>query len=60
MKKIRDMHVYGYESKWDITPPEIRIKAKWLREYGFKPYSPIKVKCYNGKLIITLDKTKNM
>lgn len=56
MKKVkteRNLKVYGYESKWYDYPAKIRLKGKWLKEFGFTVNTPIKVECKKNRLIIT-------
>ena len=33
--------------------PELRLKGKWLADYGFTPGVPVTVSCCEGSLIIT-------
>lgn len=52
-KNVRELKVcaqsgYGYR---DV--PQIQLKGKWLREFGFTEETPITVRCEEGRLIIT-------
>ena len=53
IKKERNLKVYGYDSKWNDFPPEIRLKGKWLKELGFTVNTPITVVCEERKIVIT-------
>lgn len=62
IKTERNLKVYGYESKWHDYPAEIRLKGKWLKEFGFNAGDHIIVTCANDMIIITkkrLQKTYN-
>lgn len=55
MKKVkteRNLKVYGYESKWYDLPAEIRLKGKWLKEFGFTPGCKNDVQCSPGEIRI--------
>lgn len=52
-KAERKLKVYsqcGYKYKETAT---ITLKGAWLNAYGFEPGTPIKVKCEEGRLVIT-------
>lgn len=40
------------------TAPMLRIQGHWLQELGFNIGDPVLVKCEDGKLIITADRTR--
>ena len=53
MKRERDLTVYGYKSKWHDYPAEIRIRGKWLKDFGFDVGVRYHVECEDGKLILS-------
>lgn len=53
MKNERELTVYGFKSRWDDYPAEIRIRGKWLKELGFDVGVKYRVECQEGKLILS-------
>ena len=53
MKTERNLKVYGFKSKWSDYPAEIRIRGKWLKEFGFDVGMSYRVECEEGKLILS-------
>ena len=54
-KKERKMKVYaqtGYQYKYTSA---IVLKGEWLKDCGFKPGTPISVRCESGKIVIVSD-----
>ena len=48
--KVTEMSGYRYK-----PTPAIRLSGQWLKEIGFDIGVPVRVKCENGRLIITPD-----
>ncbi len=52
-KKCRKLKVCAQSGYRYEAVPAIRLKGKWLQEYGFDLNTHISVNCEEGKLIIT-------
>lgn len=52
-RQERNLKVHGFEGRSYSDPPEIRLKGKWLSEFGFSVNTKITVACYENQLIIT-------
>lgn len=57
-KDYRELTISEACSYGRNAAPQLRIQGLWLKDFGFNIGDPVKVKCEDGKLIITLDKAK--
>lgn len=57
-KEYRELTVSEATNYGRKTAPMLRIQGLWLQELGFNIGDPVLVKCEDGKLIITQDKTR--
>lgn len=57
-KDYRELTVSEATSYGRKTAPMLRIQGLWFQELGFNVGDPVKVKCENGQLIITLDRAR--
>lgn len=57
-KEYRELTVCESSYMGRNAAPMIRIQGLWLEDLGFQIGDPVKVKCEDGKLIITLDTVK--
>lgn len=48
--KIGEVSCYG-----ERTVPQLRIQGLWLQDLGFQIGDPVRVKCEDRRIIITLD-----
>lgn len=52
-KNVRELKVCAQSGyKWHDVP-QIQLKGKWLREFGFTEETPITVTCEDGRIVIT-------
>lgn len=57
-KQYRELTVSEACSYGRNPAPQLRIQGLWLKDLGFNIGDPVKVKCENGQLIITLNPVK--
>ena len=48
---------YG-RGNYKQAPPQILLQGKWLEQAGFSAGDKITVKCQQGQLVITKDRTR--
>ena len=57
-KEYRELTVSEATNYGRKTAPMLRIQGLWFQELGFNIGDPVLVKCEDGKLIITADRTR--
>ncbi len=56
----RKLTVYNGRGDFKKAPPQIVLQGKWLEQTGFSAGDKIIVKCQQGRLVITKDKTESV
>lgn len=59
-KNVRELKVCAQSGYRYRDVPQIQLKGKWLREFGFTEETPIMVTCENGRIVITPRKEEAM